>query len=91
MEERQIQAKLETLSGWERQEARIRKVFRFRNYYETMAFVNAVAWISHREDHHPDLEVGYNQCIVHYSTHSAGGLTEADFACAAKVENLMGI
>ena len=52
----------------------IAKTFKFKNYYETMAFVNATAWVSHREDHHPDLEVGYNRCRVRYSTHSVGGL-----------------
>jgi len=53
--------------------------------------VNAIAWISHRENHHPDLEVGYNKCMVHYSTHSVGGLSAKDFACAAKIEQLMNI
>ena len=53
------------------------------------AFVNATAWVSHHEDHHPDLEVGYNRCRVRYSTHSVGGLSENDFICAAKVDALM--
>jgi 4a-hydroxytetrahydrobiopterin dehydratase len=67
----------------------IRREFRFKNFYETMAFVNAVAWISHREDHHPDLELGYNRCVVHYSTHAIGGLSENDFICAARVDALL--
>ena len=50
---------------------------------------NATAWISHRENHHPDLEVGYNKCRVRYSTHAIGGLSENDFICAAKVEALL--
>jgi 4a-hydroxytetrahydrobiopterin dehydratase len=54
-----------------------------------MAFVNAVAWIAHRENHHPDLEVGYNSCRVSYTTHAIGGLSENDFICAAKVEALL--
>jgi len=62
--------------------------FRFKNYYQTIAFVNALAWIAHREDHHPDLEVGYNRCVVHYSTHSVGGLSENDFICASKIDAL---
>lgn len=66
----------------------IHRSFRFRNYYETIAFVNALAWIAHREDHHPDLEVGYNRCVVRYSTHSVGGLSENDFICAAKLDAL---
>jgi 4a-hydroxytetrahydrobiopterin dehydratase len=54
-----------------------------------MAFVNALAWISHREDHHPDLRVGYDRCTVEYATHSAGGLTEKDFGCAAMADALL--
>src|SRR6476646_4286925 len=61
----------------------IARTYNFKNDYETMAFVNAVAWVSHREDHHPDLEVGYDRCRVRYSTHSVGGLSENDFKCAA--------
>jgi 4a-hydroxytetrahydrobiopterin dehydratase len=67
----------------------IQKLFNFRNYHETMAFVNASAWISHREDHHPDLEVGYNLCRVRYTTHAIGGLSENDFICAAKIDALL--
>ena len=63
--------------------------FRFANFHETMAFVNAVAGIAHAEDHHPDLEVGYGHCRVVYSTHSVGGLSENDFICAAKVDALV--
>jgi len=62
---------------------------KFSNYHETMAFVNAMAWIAHREDHHPDIEVGYNRCIIHYSTHAIGGLSENDFICAAKIDHLL--
>ncbi len=62
--------------------------FRFKNYYETISFVNALAWVAHREDHHPDLEVGYNRCIVVFSTHSVGGLSENDFICAARTDRL---
>jgi 4a-hydroxytetrahydrobiopterin dehydratase len=77
---------LKALPGWESTGKEISKMYKFQNYYETMAFVNAVAWVAHREDHHPDLEVGYNRCRVRYSTHSVGGLSENDFICAAKVE-----
>jgi len=69
----------------------ISKKYAFKNFYETMAFVNALAWIAHREDHHPDLEVGYNACRVTYSTHSVGGLSENDLICAAKIEALFGL
>ncbi|HET6545308.1 MAG TPA: 4a-hydroxytetrahydrobiopterin dehydratase [Rhodanobacteraceae bacterium] len=65
------------------------KQFKFKNFYRTMAFVNAVAWIANREDHHPDLEVGYAACLVRYSTHDVGGISLNDFICAAKVEALL--
>ena len=77
--------------GWKQQGDAITKTFNFKNYYETMAFVNAAAWVSHRQDHHPDMEVGYNKCRVRYSTHSVGGLSENDFICAAKLEALFGL
>jgi 4a-hydroxytetrahydrobiopterin dehydratase len=83
-----IKALLKQVPGWERHGGAISKTFAFKNYYETVAFVNAAAWVSHREDHHPDLEVGYNKCTVRYSTHSVGGLSENDFICAAKLEAL---
>ena len=77
---------LTALPGWARAGDRIEKTFRFPDYYRTMAFVNAVASIAHREDHHPDLEVHYDRCVVAWSTHSAGGITQNDVICAAKVE-----
>ena len=63
--------------------------FRFKDFHQTMAFVNAVAWIAHQQDHHPDLEVGYNHCQVHYTTHTIDGLSENDFICAAKIDALL--
>jgi len=74
------------VAGWQVEADTLVKVYPFRNYYETMAFVNMVAWIAHREDHHPDMAVGYNKCRVAFSTHSVGGLSENDFICAAKIE-----
>lgn len=68
---------------------KISKDFKFKNYYHTMAFVNAIAWLAHKENHHPDLEVGYNHCLVQYSTHAVDGVTENDFICAGLVEGLM--
>ena len=85
----QAQDLLKQLKGWTVEEGRLVKVFPFANYYQTMAFVNALAWISHREDHHPDLAVGYNKCRVEYSTHAIGGLSENDFICAAKADALL--
>ena len=81
---------LKQLAGWvmNPRAKEIRRTFKFKNYYSTMAFVNAVAWIAHREDHHPDMTVGYNKLTVVFSTHSVGGLSENDFICAAKVDAL---
>jgi len=79
---------LAALAGWKLVENRIEKTFSFANYYETMAFVNALAYVAHREDHHPDLTVGYNRCGVAFSTHDAGGVTLNDCICAAKIERL---
>ena len=79
---------LRHLPGWEHGGGEIARTFKFKNYYETMAFVNAVAWVAHGEDHHPDMEVGYNKCGVRFSTHSVGGLSENDFISAAKVNAL---
>ena len=64
----------------------IAKTFGFKNFYETLAFVNAIGWMANKQDHHPDLEVGYNRCVVHWSTHDVGGLSMNDFICAARVE-----
>jgi 4a-hydroxytetrahydrobiopterin dehydratase len=77
-----------TLDGWIAQPDRIVKVFEFRDFAQTMAFVNAVAWIASRADHHPDLVVGYDRCEVAWSTHSAGGVTLNDAICAARVDRL---
>lgn len=66
----------------------LRKEFGFEDYHRTMAFVNALAFVAHREDHHPDLSVHYDRCVVRYSTHDVGGLSENDFICAAKADAL---
>jgi 4a-hydroxytetrahydrobiopterin dehydratase len=76
------------LKGWQLDNNAICKQYEFTDYYQTMAFVNAVAWMAHREDHHPDMRVGYNRCRVEYTTHAIGGLSENDFICAAKVDAL---
>ncbi len=89
--EAEVKASLSQLSGWEVVNGEIAKTYSFKNYYETMAFVNAAAWVSHREDHHPDIEVGYNKCRVRYITHAIGGLSENDFICAAKIDALFDI
>jgi 4a-hydroxytetrahydrobiopterin dehydratase len=77
--------------GWEIQNdyKKIKRSFRFANFYETMAFVNAIAWIANTENHHPDLEIGYNYCHVQFMTHALKGLTMNDFICAAKIDSLL--
>ena len=82
-------AMLGGLDGWVREGAELRKTYTFKNYYETMAFVNAAAYVAHRQDHHPDLLVGYKTCAVTYTTHAIGGLSENDFICAAKLDALV--
>ncbi len=84
----QADAMLAGLDGWTREGNEITKTFEFRNYYQTIAFVNASAYISHQENHHPDLLVGYKTCKVTYTTHAIGGLSENDFICAAKLDGL---
>ncbi|MGA2584075.1 MAG: 4a-hydroxytetrahydrobiopterin dehydratase [Tepidisphaeraceae bacterium] len=88
LSEAEIGLLLPEILGWQSDNGEIFKTFNFKDYHHTMAFVNAVAWVSHQQDHHPDMEVGYNRCKVRYSTHSVGGLSENDFICAAKVESL---
>ncbi|MBB5674062.1 4a-hydroxytetrahydrobiopterin dehydratase [Xanthomonas sp. NCPPB 2865] len=81
---------LPQVPGWELAElgTAITRTFRFADYYRTLAFVNALAWIAHREEHHPDLGVHYDRVVVRYSTHDVGGLSENDFICAAKAAQL---
>ncbi|HEY0722033.1 MAG TPA: 4a-hydroxytetrahydrobiopterin dehydratase [Gammaproteobacteria bacterium] len=67
----------------------ISRLFRFTDFHQTMAFVNALAWVAHQQDHHPDLEVGYNRCKVSYSTHTVQGLSINDFICAARIDALL--
>jgi len=80
---------LAQLDGWAVEGDRLRKTFSFKNYYHTMAFVNLVAWVANRENHHPDMLVRYNKCSVDYTTHSVGGLSENDFISAAHLDAAM--
>ncbi len=87
----EIRALLGQLNGWLYHDGALVRAYEFRDYHETMAFVNATAWISHREDHHPDLAVAYNRCEVRYWTHAIGGLSDNDFICAAKIDALFSL
>jgi 4a-hydroxytetrahydrobiopterin dehydratase len=86
----EVQALQSALPGWSvSDDARVlSRDFSFKDYHRTMAFVNAVAWIAHQQDHHPDLDVGYGHCRVRYTTHDVGGLSINDFICAARVDAL---
>ena len=90
LSEADIRELLPQVPGWELVEDghALRRTFKFADYYRTMAFVNALAFMAHREDHHPDLGVHYDRAVVRYSTHDVGGLSENDFICAAKTSAL---
>ena len=89
----EVVTRLASASGWQLTgngaDVAIEKTFRFADYHETLAFVNAVAFIAHTQDHHPELTVGYNRCGVRWNTHDVGGLSETDFACAERVDALL--
>ena len=82
---------LALLPDWEmsRDGDSISRDYKFKNYYETLSFLNAAAWIAHQEDHHPNITVTYNHCVIAYSTHSVSGLSRNDFICAAKTDILL--
>jgi len=78
----------ESANGWKLIDGALEKHWKFANFHETMAFVNAVAWIAHREDHHPDIALGYNRCSLRFNTHDVNGISVSDFFCAAAVDAL---
>ena len=88
----EVVAHIAKLEGWtltgDGVAVAIEKTFVFPNYYETMAFVNAVAFVAHRQDHHPDLSVHFKRCVVHFNTHDVGGISMTDFETAALVDAL---
>ncbi|MES2959622.1 MAG: 4a-hydroxytetrahydrobiopterin dehydratase [Pseudomonadota bacterium] len=84
----EVSARLLQVESWALADGAIERTFRFADYHHTMAFVNAVAWIAHREDHHPDIAFGFNRCTLRFNTHSVGGISLNDFICAAKVDAL---
>lgn len=77
------------LPGWQLIDGALEKTFSFKNYHETLSFVNAVAFIAHAEDHHPDLAVSYGRCTVRFNTHDVKGISISDFFCASKVDALL--
>ena len=89
--EARVRELLPQVPGWELTEHghALSRTFAFKNYYRTMSFVNALAHLANGEDHHPDLAVHYDRCVVRFSTHDVGGLSENDFICAAKADLLV--
>ena len=75
--------------GWRLIDGSLEKTYSFKNYYETIAFVNALAFVAHTQDHHPDLSVHYNRCVVRFNTHDVGGISATDFECAAQADALL--
>ena len=76
------------IPGWQVLEHELVREFKFSDYYHSIAFVNAVAYVAHAQDHHPELSVHYNRVQVRFSTHDVGGLSLNDFICAARVNAL---
>jgi len=91
LEPEALRARLAHLAGWQlvAEGTAIERSFRFDNYWQTMAFVNSVAWVAHAEDHHPDMSVHWGRCVVRFVTLDAGGVTENDFICAEKVSRIV--
>jgi 4a-hydroxytetrahydrobiopterin dehydratase len=89
LSETEVRNHLAQTSGWRENEGAIEKTFAFKDWLETVAFVDALAWVCHVEDHHPELRVTFNRCIVRFSTHSTGGISRNDFICAAKADALV--
>jgi 4a-hydroxytetrahydrobiopterin dehydratase len=79
---------LAQVPGWTIEDGMLGRDFAFHDYYQTIAFVNALVFVTHAQDHHPELTITYNNCAVRYQTHSVGGLSENDFICAAKADAL---
>lgn len=89
----EVVMRLSAAPGWKLSgdgaDAAIEKTYAFANYYETISFVNAVAFIANAQDHHPDLSVHYSRCVVRFNTHDVNGISETDFDCAAQVDALV--
>ena len=75
--------------GWRLIAGALEKTYAFKNYHETIGFVNALAFIANAENHHPDLAVSYSKCTVRFNTHDLSGISVSDFFCASKVDALL--
>ena len=89
----EIVSRLASLPGWQLTgdgaDVAIEKTYTFANYYETISFVNALAFIANALDHHPDLSVHYSRCVVRFNTHDVKGISETDFDCAVRADALV--
>ena len=90
MTSEEIDAMMPQIEDWAFVDGHIERTFDFNNYYQTISFVNAVAWVANAEGHHPNLEVDFRQCKVKFWTHAIDGMSENDFICAAKIDQLAG-
>lgn len=90
MNAQEINQRLQSLKEWTyvAETSSLKKVFPFKTYTKNIAFVNAIAWIANKLNHHPDLEVSFNKCVVNITTHDDGGLSEKDFELAAQIDLL---
>lgn len=90
MTTQEINDKLKTLTEWTYDEKSLAlvKTYQFKSYLKNIAFVNAVAWLANKENHHPDLEVSFNRCVVKFTTHDAGGVSDKDFSMARAIDSL---
>jgi 4a-hydroxytetrahydrobiopterin dehydratase len=84
----QIKSALAKIPAWKKKTAIISRTFQFRDFPAAMKFVNAVAKIAEKEQHHPDIDIRWNKVTLALTTHDAGGLTEKDFALARKFDKL---
>ena len=91
LSQQEAQSMLKALNQWELDANLkfIKKSYKFKNFYHTMAFVNAVAFIANQENHHPDIKCGYNYCDLVLTTHAIDGLSENDYILAAKIDKLI--
>jgi len=86
----EVQVQLAELAAWQLCSGALERNFAFGDFHDVMAFVNALAWMIHGENHHPDLVLGYNRCTVRWHTHSVNGISEKDFVCAARTDAIFG-
>jgi len=86
--ERQVAAQLKSTKGWKRTGDEIRRTFVHKDFARAMGFVQSVALLAEKMNHHPDIDIRWNKVLLVLSTHSAGGLTEKDFTLAKEINAL---